>query len=42
MDEKMGVLEGGAKAIPSRVVVSEEDHAQAMKILKDAQPELDG
>ena len=42
MDEHMSVLEGSANAIPRRVMVSEEDHAQAMKILEDAQSELDG
>ena len=38
----MSVLEGSANAIPRRVMVSEEDHAQAMKILEDAQSGLDG
>jgi hypothetical protein len=42
MDEQMSVLEGSANAIPRRVMVSEEDHAQAVKILEDAQSELDG
>ena len=42
MDEHMSVLEGSANAIPRRVMVSEEDHAQAMKILEDAKSELDG
>ena len=42
MDEQMSVLEGSANAIPRRVMVSEEDHAQAMKILEDAQSELGG
>ena len=42
MDEQMSVLEGSANAIPRRVMVSEEDYKQAMKILKDAQSELDG
>ena len=42
MDEHMSVLEGSANAIPRRVMVSEEDHAQAMKILEDAQSGLDG
>jgi hypothetical protein len=42
MDEHMSVLEGSANAIPRRVMVSEEDHAQALKILEDAQSELDG
>ena len=42
MDEQMSVLEGSANAIPRRVMVSEKDYAQAMKILEDAQSELDG
>jgi hypothetical protein len=42
MDEQMSVLEGSANAIPRRVMVSEEDYAQAMKILEDAQSELEG
>ena len=41
MDEQMSVLEGSANAIPRRVMVSEEDHAEAVKILEDAQSELD-
>ena len=41
MDEHMSVLEGSANAIPRRVMVGEEDHAQAMKILKEAQSELE-
>ena len=41
MDEQMSVLEGSANAIPRRVMVSEEDYVQAMKILEDAQSELD-
>ena len=41
MDEQMSVLEGSANAIPRRVLVSEGDHVQAMKILEDAQSELD-
>ena len=41
MDEQMCVLEGSANAIPRRVMVSEEDYLQAMKILEDAQSELD-
>ena len=40
MDEQMSVLEGSANAIPRRVLVSEGDHVQAMKILEDAQSEL--
>ena len=42
MDEHMSVLEGSANAIPRRVMVSEEDHEQAKKILEDAQSELKG
>lgn len=42
MDEQMSVLEGSANAIPRRVMVSEKDHAIAIKILEDAQSELDG
>ena len=42
MDEHMSVLEGSANAIPRRVMVNEEDHTQAMKILENAQSELDG
>ena len=41
MDEQMSVLEGSANAIPRRVMVSEEGYALAMKILEDAQSELD-
>ena len=41
MDEQMSVLEGSANAIPRRVMVSDEDYVQAVKILKDAQSELD-
>jgi hypothetical protein len=40
MDEQMSVLEGSANGIPRRDMVSEEDHAQAVKILEDAQSEL--
>ena len=40
MDEQMSVLEGSANAIPRRVMVIEEDYAQAVKILEDAQSEL--
>ena len=41
MNEQMSVLEGSANAIPRRVMVSDEDYAQAVKILEDAQSELD-
>jgi len=40
MDEQMSVSKGSANAIPRRVMVCEEDHAQAMTILKNAQFEL--
>ena len=40
MDEQMSVLEGSANEIPRRVMVSEEDYAQAVNILEDAQSEL--
>jgi hypothetical protein len=42
MDEQMSVLEGSANAIPRRFMVSEEDYAQAIKILEDARSDLDG
>jgi hypothetical protein len=42
MDEHMSVLEGSANAIPRRVMVSEEDHEEAMRILEEAQSELNG
>ena len=41
MDEQMSVLEGSAIAIPRRVMVSDEDYAQAVNILEDVQSELD-
>ena len=41
MNEQMSILEGSANAIPRRVMVSDEDYAQAVKILEDAQSELD-
>ena len=41
MDEHMSILEGSANAISRRVMVSVEDHRQALKILEDAQSELD-
>jgi hypothetical protein len=41
MDVQMSVLEGSPNAIPSRVVISEGDYTQAMKVLEDAQSDLD-
>jgi hypothetical protein len=41
MDEHMSVLEGSANAIPRRVMVSEHDHVQAMKVMKNAKSRLD-
>ena len=38
----MSVLEGSANAIPRRVMVEEEDHAEAVRVLKGAQTEVDG
>jgi hypothetical protein len=38
----MSVLEGSTNAILRRIMVRQEDYAQAMKILEDAQSELDG
>ena len=37
----MSILEGSANAIPLRVMVSKQDYEQAMKILEDAQLELE-
>ena len=42
MDTQMSVLEGSANAIPRRVMVDEEDHAEAERVLKGAQSEVDG
>ena len=42
LDTEMSVLEGSANAIPRRVMVGEEDHAYALRVLKDAQSEVDG
>ena len=42
MDTQMSVLEGSANAIPRRVMVEEEDHAEAVRVLKGAQSEVDG
>ena len=41
-DTQMSVLEGSAKAIQCRVMVNEGDHAEAVRVLKDAQFEVDG
>ena len=41
MDTQMSVLEGSANAIPRRVMVEEEDHAEAVRVLKGAQSEVD-
>jgi len=41
MDEQMSVLEGSAAAIPRRVMVSEENHAEAIKVMKAAQFDVD-
>ena len=40
MDEHMSVLEGSANAIPRRVMVSEQDYAQALRLMKSAKSEL--
>ena len=37
----MSVLEGSAAAIPRRVMVTQEDHASAIKALKAAQSDVD-
>lgn len=42
IDTEMSVLEGSANAIPRRVMVDKNDHAKALRILKDAQSEIDG
>ena len=42
MDEEMSVLEGSANAIPRRIMVDEKDHANSIRILKDAQSNVDG
>jgi len=36
LDNHTSVLEGSAGAIPRRLVVSEDDYAQALRILRDA------
>jgi hypothetical protein len=40
MDEHMSILEGSANAIPRRVMVSEEDHELAQKIIEEAKSDL--
>ncbi len=42
LDTQMSVIEGGANAIPRRVMVGEESHAKAVRVLKDTQSEVDG
>ena len=42
MDQQMNVLEGSATAIPQRLMVGSEDYERAIKILSDAQSEVDG
>jgi len=41
LDNHMSVLEGSANAIPRRLVVVDEDHARAKRILEDAGEPLD-
>lgn len=41
LDTEMSVLEGSANAIPRRVMVGEEDLVCALRVLKDAQSEVD-
>lgn len=42
LDEQMSVLEGSANAIPRRIMVNDEDHDNAVRILIGAQSEIDG
>ena len=42
LDEQMSVLEGSANAVPRRIMVNDEDHANAVRILRGAQLEIDG
>ena len=42
LDSAMSVLEGSANAIPRRIMVAEEDHVNALRILKQAQSEVEG
>ena len=41
-DTQMSVLEGSANAIQRRVMVNEGDHTEAVRVLKDAQFEVNG
>ena len=41
-DGQMSVLEGSANAIPRRLMVDDEDHAEAVRLLKVSQSEIDG
>ncbi|WP_019013384.1 DUF2007 domain-containing protein [Elioraea tepidiphila] len=36
LDQHMSVLEGSASAIPRRLMVAEEDEAQARRVLREA------
>jgi hypothetical protein len=42
MDGEMSVLEGSANAIPRRMMIDERYHSVAIRILKEAQSEVDG
>ena len=42
LDTQTSVLEGSANSIPHRVMVDEEDYAWAIRVLNDAQSEVDG
>ena len=42
LDAAMSVLEGSANAIPRRIMVAEEHHVNALRILKQAQSEVEG
>jgi hypothetical protein len=42
VDGEMSVLEGSANAIPRRVMVDKRYYTDAMRILKDAQVEVEG
>ena len=41
MDGQMSVLEGSGAAISRRVMVSKENHAEAIKVMKAAQFDVD-
>ena len=41
-DTQMSVLEGSANAIQRRVMINEGDHIEAVRVLKNAQFEVDG